>query len=110
MERSLKLEESLKTKVSSLSSTIKKYRKQLKTAMYRNKSDTPPHPFWVIVRKEITDHVSSWRFIILLSLILLTCFGSLYTSITNLDRSVKVDDPAYEFFFLRLFTVSDGTL
>src|SRR5690606_3686961 len=78
MEKSLKLEESLKTRISSLSSTIKKYKDQLKTTLYHDKSNVPSHPFWVIVRKEITDHVSSWRFIILLSLILLTCFGSLY--------------------------------
>ncbi len=69
------------------------------------------HPFWVIVQKEISDHVRSWRFNVLLFLILLTCFGSLYTSITNLvdelAKSSKEDDP---FFFLKLFTLSDGSL
>ena len=69
------------------------------------------HPFWVIVQKEISDHVRSWRFNILLLLILLTCFGSLYTSITNLvnevSKSNNEDDP---FFFLKLFTLSDGSL
>lgn len=69
------------------------------------------HPFWVIVRKEISDHVRSWRFNVLLFLILLTCFASLYTSITNLvdevTKSSNADDP---FFFLKLFTSSDGSL
>lgn len=69
------------------------------------------HPFWVIVKKEVSDHVRSWRFIVLLFLILLTCFGSLYTSITNLvdevAKSSSADDP---FFFLKLFTLSDGSL
>ena len=37
-------------------------------------------PFWVIVNKEIRDHVRSWRFIILLAIITLTCMGALYTS------------------------------
>lgn len=69
-----------------------------------------PHPFWVMVNKEIRDHVRSWRFIILLLLILLTCFASLYTSVTNLARSIKPNDPAGTFFFLKLFTVSDGSL
>lgn len=32
-------------------------------------------PFWVIVNKEIRDHVRSWRFIILLAIITLTCLG-----------------------------------
>lgn len=69
------------------------------------------HPFWIIVRKEISDHVRSWRFNVLLFLIALTCFGSLYTSITNLvdelSKSTNADDP---FFFLKLFTLSDGSL
>ena len=34
-------------------------------------------PFWVIVNKEIRDHVRSWRFIILLAIITLTCMGAL---------------------------------
>jgi ABC-2 type transport system permease protein len=67
-------------------------------------------PFWVMVGKEIRDHVLSWRFIILLALILFTCLGSLYTSITNLAKSIKPNDPANTFFFLKLFTLSDGTL
>lgn len=33
------------------------------------------HPFWVIVNKEISDHVKSWRFIILIGIIALTCMG-----------------------------------
>ncbi|WP_036600775.1 ABC transporter permease [Olivibacter sitiensis] len=73
-------------------------------------ANKPLHPFWVIVNKEIRDYVSSWRFVILLVLILLTCFGSLYTSITNLGKSIKADDPDGAFFFLKLFTVSDGSL
>jgi ABC-2 type transport system permease protein len=69
-----------------------------------------PHPFRVIVDKEVADHVRSWRFIILLLLILLTCFGSLYISISNIGKSIKPDDPDGAFFFLKLFTASDGSL
>ena len=68
------------------------------------------HPFWVIVQKEISDHVRSWRFNVLLFLILLTCFGSLYTSITNLVDELSKSNADDPFFFLKLFTLSDGTL
>jgi ABC-2 type transport system permease protein len=67
-------------------------------------------PFIVLMKKEISDHVRSWRFIILLSLIALTCFGSVYTAVTNIGEAVKTADPENPFFFLRLFTASDGTL
>ncbi|MCD8044243.1 MAG: ABC transporter permease [Tannerellaceae bacterium] len=68
------------------------------------------HPFWVIVNKEVSDHVRSWRFIILLTIIGLTCMGSLYTALTNINAAIKPNDPDGSFLFLKLFTVSDGTL
>lgn len=68
------------------------------------------HPFWVIVNKEISDHIKSWRFIILIAIIVLTCMGSLYTALTSIGASIKADDPDSSFLFLKLFTVSDGTL
>jgi len=74
------------------------------------KNDRITHPFWVIVQKEVTDHVRSWRFIILIVIIALTCLGSMYTSLTNISKAAKADDPEGAFFFLRLFTISDGTL
>jgi ABC-2 type transport system permease protein len=68
------------------------------------------HPFWVIVNKEISDYVRSWRFIILVILIALTCFGSMYTALSNIGKAVKSSNPDDGFFFLKLFTVSDGTM
>jgi len=69
------------------------------------------HPFWIIVQKEVSDHLRSWRFNVLLFLILLTCFGSLYTSIVNLvEETRKAGDADDPFFFLKLFTLSDGSL
>ncbi|MCD8176197.1 MAG: ABC transporter permease [Tannerellaceae bacterium] len=68
------------------------------------------HPFWVIVNKEVSDHIRSWRFIILLTIIGLTCMGSLYTALTNMNAAIKPNDPDGSFLFLKLFTVSDGTL
>ncbi len=66
--------------------------------------------FWVIVNKEISDSVRSWRFIIMIALVALTCMGSLYTALHNFSSAVKPNDPEGTFFFLKLFTISDGTL
>lgn len=68
------------------------------------------NPFWVIVSKEISDAVKSWRFIIMIGLLLLTCLGSLYTALDNFSAAVKTNEPDGSFFFLKLFTISDGTL
>jgi ABC-2 type transport system permease protein len=68
------------------------------------------HPFRVIVNKEISDHVRSWRFIILLALIALTCLGSVYTGLSAIGEKIKSSDATATFFFLKLFTASDGTL
>ncbi len=68
------------------------------------------HPFWVIVEKEIADQVRSWRFIILITIIALTTLGSLYTALNNISSAIKPNDPAGSFIFLKLFTISDGTL
>src|SRR5690625_4344998 len=72
--------------------------------------------FSAIVRKEFTDYIKSWRIIILLIIIALTCIGSLYTAISTIqDVLSESDDAAKEivkdsYLFLKLFTVSDGTL
>lgn len=69
--------------------------------------------FLVIVRKEFTDYIRSWRIIILLAVILLASIGSLYSSISSLaengaSRTNEWSGDSY--FFLELFTLSDGTL
>jgi ABC-2 type transport system permease protein len=74
------------------------------------KNDRRIHPFRAIVQKEVSDHVRSWRFVILIAIIALTCMGSMYTALANIGKAVKADDPEGAFFFLKLFTVSDGTL
>ena len=68
------------------------------------------HSFWIIVNKEIADHLRSWRFIILIAIIALICVGSLYTALTTMGESLKSNDANNSFLFLRLFTASDGTL
>ncbi len=68
------------------------------------------HPFWVIVQKEISDLVTSWRFVILIAIIMLTCVGSLYTAMSNIQKVVPSHNDLNTFLFLKLFTVSDGTM
>jgi ABC-2 type transport system permease protein len=68
------------------------------------------HPFRVIVNKEMSDHIRSWRFIILLSLIALTCLASVYTGLAVIGSKLESADSGNPFFFLQLFTSSDGTL
>ena len=65
------------------------------------------HPFWVMVSKEISDQVRSWRFIIMAALIALTCLGSLYAALAQFGKQSGSAEDA--FFFLNLFTLSDGT-
>ncbi len=70
-----------------------------------------PAPFWVIVRKEVGDHVRSWRFVVMLALIVLTFFGTMYISLANIKQAVgNLQDPDRTFVYLKLLTISDGTL
>ncbi|WP_170150259.1 ABC transporter permease [Oceanobacillus halophilus] len=70
--------------------------------------------FMAIVRKEFTDSIRSWRITILLTIILLACFGSLYTAVTaitsTMDSGAAEEFGNDSYLFLQLFTISDGTL
>jgi len=68
------------------------------------------NPFWVIVNKEIADHMRSWRFIILVAIIVLTCIGSMYTALTSISEAITNSEAEDMFVFLKLYTASDGTL
>jgi ABC-2 type transport system permease protein len=74
-------------------------------------SNRSASPFAIIVRKEIGDHVRSWRFIVLLVLIVLTFLGSMYVSLTNL-KSVTAGnvEPARFLLYLKILTTTDGSL
>ncbi|CCQ94139.1 ABC-type transport system involved in multi-copper enzyme maturation, permease component [[Clostridium] ultunense Esp] len=72
---------------------------------------TKNRPFWVIVKKEMADHILSWRFNILLLLILLTTIASLYTAGLSIRDAVpKSNTILPDDLFLKIFTVSNGTL
>lgn len=86
---------------------LKGYRSRLSGQPGR-RDERLPHPFWTIVHKEVGDHIRSWRFIILLALIALTCLGSLYTATMTIREVGTADDVDKSFFFLKLFTLSDA--
>jgi len=68
-------------------------------------------PFWVIVHKEFGDHVSSWRFVILLAIVTVACIGSVYSALTALSKGFSGSFEAVpEFLFLHMFTVSNGVM
>lgn len=72
---------------------------------------TPVNPFRVMVHKEIADNIRSWRFTVLLALIVLTFFGSMYVSLSNIATAVaNAKDPDHLFLYLKLLTTTDGTL
>ncbi|MFH5831303.1 ABC transporter permease subunit [Halalkalibaculum sp. DA3122] len=72
-------------------------------------SDTV-QPFSVMVNKEIKEHVRSWRFIILVALILLTTTGSIYTVLSVIQQNPAQISADTNFLYLKLFTESTGNL
>ncbi|MGV3489100.1 MAG: ABC transporter permease [Tuberibacillus sp.] len=60
--------------------------------------------FWVLVQKEISDHMRSWRSIILFAIIALTCLASLYTAISSI-KDASPSDLERDYLFLKLFTM-----
>lgn len=76
------------------------------------KSQSPDRgPFRVMVRKEIADHIRSWRFAILIILILLTFIASMYVSLANIKSAVgNTKDPDHLFLYLKLLTITDNSI
>lgn len=63
-----------------------------------------------VFRKELADHFSSRRFLILLGLICLTGLASTYVAAQTIRSEVTSADTAAGFVFLRLFTASGSVL
>ncbi len=80
-------------------------------AFKRDKRETSrtAHPFWVIVHKETADFLQSWRYIILVVVLALTCVSSLYAAVSTIRDAVASsgDQMGNAFVFLKLFTLSD---
>ncbi len=65
----------------------------------------------VLIDKEISDYIRSKKFIILLLIVLFTSVASLYSALATLRNNIPSPDTAQaSFFFLQIFTHSDGTL
>jgi len=90
--------------------SISGFLKAIDSRIFSQNKDKKYEPFRVIVNKEIADHVTSWRFVILNSIIVLTCLGSVFSVMSGLRGAVKTGNSGNAFFFLQMFTLSDGTL
>ena len=60
-----------------------------------------------LYRKEMADHIRSRRFLIVLCLILLTSFASVYGAVSVLSDAVASDS---DYIFLKLFTLSGNSI
>lgn len=84
--------------------------KQVKSNQSSKKTDNAG-PFNIIVGKEIADHIRSWRFIVLIGLVVLTFIASMYVALGNIKSSVgNTDDPDHIFLYLKLLTTTDNSI
>ena len=60
----------------------------------------------VVILKELSDHLSSWRMRVLEWLVVLTAIAAVYASIQQI-KEITAEDP---FLFLRVFTRAGGPL
>jgi len=58
----------------------------------------------------MSDTVRSWKFLIMLALMIMTCMGSLYAALEDFSEAIKGGSADDAFFFLKLYTHSNGTL
>ena len=66
--------------------------------------------FGVVLHKEMADHIRSWRFIVLIGLIILTFIGSMYVSLGNIRSAISnTKDPDHTFLYLKLLTTTDNS-
>ncbi|SET90365.1 ABC transporter permease [Paenibacillus sp. NFR01] len=66
--------------------------------------------FWVMVQKEMGDHIRSWRFTILIGIVVLACIGSVYSAIRSIQAGGTDSQGSATFLFLKMFTLSSSTL
>lgn len=90
--------------------------KNLKQSLKRrfsenNRGNEVRSPLHVLLRKEVAEHIRSWRFIILLTLIVLTFLASMYSSLSNIKSAfVATDNSSTSFFYLKLLTLTDESI
>jgi len=72
---------------------------------------TVSSPFSVMMKKEMADHIRSWRFIVLITLIVLTFVASMYVSLANIKSATgNAKDPDHVFLYLKLLTTTDNSI
>jgi ABC-2 type transport system permease protein len=77
----------------------------------KEKSGIIPLAMKVLIKKEIASHIRSWRFIILMALIILTFGASLFVSFSGLKDTINnAQDPDSAFVYLKLLTSSDNSI
>lgn len=75
------------------------------------KSQSLSRPFSVMLHKEMTDHIRSWRFIVLIGLIILTFVASMYVSLGNIRSALSnANDPDRTYLYLKLLTTTDNSI
>ncbi len=67
---------------------------------------SPWKGMWAVVAKEMADHLSSARMVVLEILIVLAAIGSIYVATQNISQNVSQD----RFLYLRLFTTAQNPL
>ncbi|SMC89608.1 ABC transporter permease [Pedobacter africanus] len=75
------------------------------------KSQSLSRPFSVMLQKEMADHIRSWRFIVLIGLIILTFVASMYVSLGNIRSALSnANDPDRTYLYLKLLTTTDNSI
>lgn len=67
---------------------------------------SPWKGMWAVVAKEMADHLSSARMVVLEILIVLAAVGSIYVATQNISQNISQD----RFLYLRLFTTAQNPL
>ena len=65
----------------------------------------------ILINKEVAAHIRSWRFIVLIILIVLTFAASMYVSMANLKSVFNSNqEPDQAFLYLKLLTATDNSI
>lgn len=75
--------------------------------LFPSKGNSTGSGLMALYRKEMADHIRSRRFLIVLALILITSFASIYGALSGLKDAISADP---DFIFLKLFTLSGDSI
>ena len=75
--------------------------------LFPSKGNSAGSGLMALYRKEMADHIRSRRFLIVLALILITSFASIYGALSGLKDAISADP---DFIFLKLFTLSGDSI